>query len=61
MSTGRRPLDKCTTQWRDYISQQVWEPLSGPPEGLEEVVTEKASLGMVGWVDGSTTNIFRRK
>ena len=43
--TGRRPLGRPRTRWRDYVSRLAWERLGIPQEEMDEVVGGKGSLG----------------
>ena len=39
--TGRRPLGRPRTRWRDYVSLLAWEGLGIPPEELDKVTGER--------------------
>ena len=39
--TGRSPLERPRTGWRDYVSRLAWERLGIPPEELNEVAGER--------------------
>ncbi|KAK3509614.1 hypothetical protein QTP70_006805 [Hemibagrus guttatus] len=41
--TGKRPLGRPRTRWRDYVFRLAWERLGVPPEELEEVARERES------------------
>ena len=43
--TGKRPLVRPRTRWRDYVFRLTWECLGIPPEELNEVAGEREVWG----------------